>query len=62
MEFFKNAVQFFKEAYYELTKVTWLGRKEAVGTTIVVIIFVAIMSVFVSFVDFVLGVILRVIL
>jgi preprotein translocase subunit SecE len=32
-------------------KVTWLGKKEVVGATIVVIIFVIIMSIFVSVVD-----------
>jgi preprotein translocase subunit SecE len=55
MNFFKSAVQFFQDAYYELTKVTWLGRKEAAGTTVVVIIFVIIMSIFVYIVDFILG-------
>jgi preprotein translocase subunit SecE len=55
MNFFKSAVQFFRDAYYELTKVTWLGKKEAAGTTVVVIIFVVIMSIFVYIVDFILG-------
>jgi preprotein translocase subunit SecE len=55
MNFFKSAVQFFRDAYYELTKVTWLGKKEAAGTTVIVIIFVIIMSVFVYIVDFILG-------
>ena len=55
MNFIKKAIQFFREAYYELTKVTWLGKKEVVGTTIIVVIFVIIMSIFVSFVDMVLG-------
>jgi preprotein translocase subunit SecE len=55
MTLFKGITQFFKEAYYELTKVTWLGRKEVVGTTIVVVIFVIIMSIFVSIVDLILG-------
>ena len=40
MAFFNNAIQFFKEAYWELTKVTWLGKKEVVATTAVVIVFV----------------------
>ena len=55
----KKSLQFFRDAYYELTKVTWLGRKEAVATTVVVIIFIIIMSIFVSFVDMFLGKILR---
>jgi preprotein translocase subunit SecE len=62
MNLIKNTVRFFREAYYELTKVTWLGKKEAVGTTIVVIIFVIIMSIFVSIVDLFLGTIVRTIL
>ena len=62
MNWIKNAIQFFREAYYELTKVTWLGRKEVVGTTVVVVVFVIIMSIFVSFVDIILGRILGVIL
>ena len=55
MNFIKSGIQFFREAYYELTKVTWLGRKEVAGTTVVVIIFVIIMSIFVYIVDFILG-------
>lgn len=55
MNFIKRAIQFFKEAYYELTKVTWLGKKEVFGTTVVVVIFVIIMALFVSGVDIVLG-------
>ncbi|MCL2390630.1 MAG: preprotein translocase subunit SecE [Endomicrobia bacterium] len=55
----KKSLQFFKDAYYELTKVTWLGRKEAVGTTVVVIIFIIIMSIYVSLVDMFLGGVLK---
>jgi preprotein translocase subunit SecE len=62
MNLIKNVVRFFRDAYYEITKVTWLGKKEAVGTTIVVIIFVIIMSIFVSIVDLFLGTIVRTIL
>lgn len=43
---------FFKEAYAELKKVTWLTRKEIVGSTIVIIILILILSVFVSLIDF----------
>jgi preprotein translocase subunit SecE len=55
-------MQFFKESYYELKKVTWLGKKEVEGTTIIVIIFVVIMSIFVSVVDFFLGTVVGIIL
>ncbi|MDR2644528.1 MAG: preprotein translocase subunit SecE [Endomicrobium sp.] len=62
MNLIKTAIQFFKDAYYELTKATWLGKKEVVGTTIVVVVFVIIMSIFVSIVDMFLGTIVGVIL
>ena len=47
-------VDFFKEAVAELKKVTWLSRKEVMGSTIVIIILICILSVFVSFIDFIL--------
>ncbi len=57
-----KAIQFFKDAYFELTKVTWLGKKEVVATTIVVVVFVIILALFVSFVDLILSSILGIIL
>ncbi|MDD2524075.1 MAG: preprotein translocase subunit SecE [Endomicrobiaceae bacterium] len=57
-----NAIQFFKEAYVELTKVTWLGKKEVIATTIVVVVFIIILALFVSFVDVILSGILGTIL
>jgi preprotein translocase subunit SecE len=62
MNLIKTSTQFFKDAYYEHTKATWLGKKEVVDTTIVVIVFVIIMSIFVSIVDIFLGTIVGVIL
>jgi|LQAB01.1.fsa_nt_gi preprotein translocase subunit SecE len=62
MNLIRTSIQFFKESYYELTKVTWLCKKEVVGTTIIVIIFVVIMSIFVSVVDLFLGTIVGIIL
>lgn len=62
MNFFKQAIQFFKEAYAELGKVTWLSRKEAVGSTIVIIILIIIVAIFVGFTDFVLSKVLGFIL
>lgn len=44
---------FLRESYAELKKVTWLSRKEVIGSTIVIIILIAILSLFVTFVDFV---------
>ena len=57
-----KAIQFFKDAYFELTKVTWLTKKEVVATTFVVIVFVIIMALFVGFVDMILSTSLGVIL
>ncbi|GHT40093.1 hypothetical protein AGMMS49921_00860 [Endomicrobiia bacterium] len=62
MNLIKNVIRFFRDAYYELTKVTWLGKKEVAGATVMVIIFVIIMSSFVSTVDLLLGTIARIIL
>jgi len=62
MNFIKVAMQFLKDAYYELTKVTWLGRKEVFGTTVIVTVFVVIMSIFISLVDLFLSTVMRIIL
>jgi preprotein translocase subunit SecE len=62
MNLIKTAIQFFKDAYYELTNATWLGKKEVASTTTVVVVFVIIMSIFVSIVDMFLGTIVGVIL
>jgi preprotein translocase subunit SecE len=43
-------------------KVAWLGKKEVVGTTIIVVIFVVVMSIFVSVVDLFLGTVVGIIL
>jgi preprotein translocase subunit SecE len=48
-------IKFIKEAKEELKKVAWPSKNEAVGTTIVVLIFVVIMSVFLGVVDVVLS-------
>ena len=42
---------FFKESYDELQKVTWISRKEVIGSTIVIIILVGIISAFVALID-----------
>ncbi|MBR4632099.1 MAG: preprotein translocase subunit SecE [Elusimicrobia bacterium] len=57
-----KAIQFFKDAYFELTKVTWLSKKEVVATTFVVIVFVIIMAIFVGLVDMILSSALGIIL
>ena len=53
-----TATQFVKEAYIELRRATWLSRKEAIGSTWAVVILVAIFSLYVAGIDFVLSVVL----
>ncbi len=62
MNLIRTYIQFFKESYYELAKVTWLGKKEVQGTTIIVVMFVVVMSIFVSIVDLFLGTVVGIIL
>jgi len=50
-----QSVQFLKEAYSELRKVSWLSKKEVIGSTIVVIIFVFIIAIYVGLVDLILS-------
>jgi len=53
--FFGIISNFFKEAYVELKKVSWLNRKEVVASTIVVIVLITIVAIYVGIVDFVLS-------
>jgi preprotein translocase SecE subunit len=55
-------IQFFKDAYNEFTKVAWLDKNEIVGITVITIVFVAVVSIFVSAVDFFLSVVVGTIL
>ena len=54
MKIIKNFVTFLKEVNGELKKVSWSSRDEIVGSTSVVIISVALLSIFIGIVDFVL--------
>jgi preprotein translocase SecE subunit len=58
----QSVVQFLKEAYYELRKSSWLSRREAADSTKVVVLIVALMSLYVAGIDFVLSVILGAVL
>jgi preprotein translocase subunit SecE len=51
MERWQQLVQFLKEVRIELKKVNWPQRKEVVGSTIVVIVSVFILSFFLGAVD-----------
>lgn len=46
-------IEFFKESYAELQRVTWLSRKEVLGSTFVIMVLILIISIFVAAVDFV---------
>lgn len=43
---------YFKESYAELRKVSWPSRQEAVKHTIAVVVFCAVMAVFLGIIDF----------
>lgn len=49
--FIEKALQFLREVKVELKKVTWPSRKQALGSTLVVIILVIIISLFLGVVD-----------
>ncbi|MEE8282703.1 MAG: preprotein translocase subunit SecE [candidate division NC10 bacterium] len=50
-EWVRKAIRFFREVRAELGKVSWPGRKEVIGSTVVVIISVFIVSFFLGLVD-----------
>jgi preprotein translocase SecE subunit len=52
------AVQFIKEAYYELRKSSWLTRKEAADSTRAVLMLVVVLALFVAGVDFIVSIVL----
>jgi len=51
---FNKAIKFLREVINELKRVSWPGKREVIGSTIVVIILVGIVAVFIGFVDFLL--------
>ena len=53
--FFNKAVEFVKEAKAELKKVVWPGRNQTIGSTIMVVVLVVIISSFLGLVDFLLS-------
>ena len=48
---FKRMIRFFKDVKFELKKVTWPTKKQAVKNTLVVIIFLIIVGVLVFLID-----------
>lgn len=59
---FDKAIQFLREVKIELKKVTWPSRKQTMGSTVVVIILVIIISLFLGLVDMGLQQLIRVVL
>lgn len=60
--YFQKGIQFLREVKAELKKVTWPSRKQTIGSTVVVITLVMIISLFLGLVDMGLSSIVRVIL
>ncbi|MFP4158383.1 MAG: preprotein translocase subunit SecE [Desulfobacterales bacterium] len=60
--YFGNWMQFLREVKVELGRVTWPTRKETIGTTAVVLVFVFIIAGYLGIVDFVLSSLVRLIL
>ena len=57
-----TTVNFCKESYYELRKSSWLSRREAADSTKVVVFIVALMSLYVAGIDFVLSILMTALL
>jgi len=55
-------ISFLKEVVQELTKVTWLGKKDVVRSTVAVSFVVILVSIYISLVDFGLNAALKTIL
>ncbi|MFH2070230.1 MAG: preprotein translocase subunit SecE [Elusimicrobiota bacterium] len=62
MNIIRYLVQFVKEAYFELKKVSWLSKKQVAASTVIVIIFVLIVALYVGIVDLVLSKILEIVI
>ncbi len=60
--FFQKSAQFLREVKVELKKVTWPTRKQTLGSTVVVIVLVMIISIFLGLVDMGLSSLIRVVL
>ncbi|MBC8392780.1 MAG: preprotein translocase subunit SecE [Deltaproteobacteria bacterium] len=60
--FLQKGIQFLREVKVELKKVTWPSRKQTLGSTVVVLILVLIVSLFLGVVDIGLSNLVRVVL
>ena len=61
-KYFGTWIQFLREVKVELSKVTWPSKKQTIGSTVVVIVFVFIVSIFLGVVDVGLSSLVRLIL
>jgi len=61
-KYFGTWIQFFREVKVELTKVTWPSKKQTIGSTAVVIVFVFVIAFFLGIVDIGLSNLIRLIL
>jgi len=52
---FRTARDYLREVVYELRKVVWPSRKEALGSTAVVLVIVGISAVYLGLIDFILS-------
>jgi preprotein translocase subunit SecE len=59
---FNKSAQFLREVKVELKKVTWPSRKQTVGSTVVVIVLVMLISLFLGVVDFGISSLIRMVL
>ena len=50
-----KAIQFFREAYSELSKATWLTRSQVIQSTIFVFVVVIVVAAYVNLIDVGLG-------
>lgn len=60
--YWNKGMQFLREVQVELKKVTWPSRKQTIGSTVVVIILVMIISLFLGAVDISLSSLIRLVL
>ncbi len=58
----EKSLSFLREAYAELKRVTWPTRKEILGSTLVVLIVVAVLMTFIGLFDFFLSILVRLLL
>ena len=57
-----KVVHFFKDIKIEMAKVSWPNREELIGSTVVVLISLAILSIFIGICDLVLSKIIQIIM